>query len=315
MMKRFGLIGVAGYIAPRHIVAIKETNNQLIVGMDVNDSVGLLDSFFPEAEFFTEFEMFAAFLSDEKLAGRSFDFIAICSPNHLHVPHIKFAISNGVNVICEKPLVLHASDLNIISSYEKIYGAKVNTILQLRLHPSILSMRQKVLSSSSNKAFDVELTYITCRGKWYAESWKGFEEKSGGVATNIGIHLFDMLNFIFGTPLHHEVHYRDLSTISGRSHYKQATVNWFLSISRKHLPMSAVEDEKSTYRSITIDGEDIEFSNGFTDLHTESYVNILSGNGYGVEANKGAIETVEHVRKAEIVGYPNLPHSFLKSDA
>ena len=253
MMKRFGLIGVAGYIAPRHIVAIKETNNQLIVGMDVNDSVGLLDSFFPEAEFFTEFEMFAAFLSDEKLAGRSLDFIAICSPNHLHVPHIKFAISNGVNVICEKPLVLHASDLNIISSYEKIYGAKVNTILQLRLHPSILSMRQKVLSSSSNKAFDVELTYITCRGKWYAESWKGFEEKSGGVATNIGIHLFDMLNFIFGTPLHHEVHYRDLSTISGRSHYKQATVNWFLSISRKHLPMSAVEDEKSTYRSITID--------------------------------------------------------------
>ena len=310
-MKRFGLIGAAGYIAPRHLRAIKDTGNDLVVAMDVNDSVGILDSHFAEAEFFTEFEQFEAFVEDEKLAGRCLDYIAICSPNYLHLPHIKFALRNGIDVICEKPLVLHASDLDAVMAYEKAYGARVNSILQLRLHPSILALKDKVQSSEDGEVFDVDLTYMTSRGKWYMRSWKGFDEKSGGVATNIGVHFYDMLHFIFGDVLKNEVHYRDAKTAAGYLEYERARVRWFLTIDANLLPENAIAGEKMTYRSITIAGEELEFSGGFNDLHTQSYERILAGNGYGVEENRAAIETVETIRSAKILSSPSAAHSLL----
>ena len=310
-MKKFALIGAAGYVAPRHFRAIKDTGNELVVAMDVNDSVGIMDNHFPDAEFFTEFEQFEAFVEDEKLAGRRLDYIAICSPNYLHLAHMKFALRNGINVICEKPLVLKASDLNALMAYEKAYGARVNSILQLRLHPSILALRDKVQSAPDGKVFDVELTYMTSRGKWYMRSWKGFDEKSGGVATNIGVHFYDMLHFIFGDVLKNEVHYREAKTAAGYLEYERARVRWFLSIDAKLLPENAVQGEKMTYRSITIAGEELEFSGGFTDLHTQSYERILGGNGYGAEENRAAIETVETIRSAEILPSPSAAHDLL----
>lgn len=310
-MKRFGLIGAAGYIAPRHLRAIKDTGNALVVAMDVNDSVGILDSHFPEAEFFTEFEQFEAFVEDEKLAGRSLDYIAICSPNYLHVPHMKFALRNGIDVICEKPLVLNGADLDVVQSYERAYGARVHSILQLRLHPSILALREKVQSAPVGQVFDVDLTYMTSRGKWYMRSWKGVDQKSGGVATNIGVHFYDMLHFIFGPVVRNEVYYRDDQTCSGYLEYQRARVRWFLSIDARNLPDNAVQGEKLTYRSITIEGEELEFSGGFTDLHTQSYQRILAGDGYGVEDNRTAIETVERIRVAPIAAHPENPHPLL----
>ena len=301
-MYRFGLIGVGGYIAPRHLQAIKATGNDLVVAMDVNDSVGVLDSHFPSAEFFNEFEEFEAFVEDEKLRGQKLDYISICSPNHLHVAHMKFALRNGVHAVCEKPLVLASSDLAVLKNYEITYGAAVNSILQLRLHPSILELRDKIWASKNKKKFDVKLTYMTSRGKWYMRSWKGSEDKSGGVITNIGIHFFDMLSFIFGPVQNNEVHFRDKKTSAGYLEYERARVSWFLSIDSSYLPSNAVKGEKLTYRSITINGEELEFSGGFTDLHTQSYERILSGRGFGLEANKSAIETVEKIRTSEVVG-------------
>ncbi|WP_420554884.1 Gfo/Idh/MocA family protein [Neptuniibacter marinus] len=310
-MKRFGLIGAAGYIAPRHLKAIKETGHNLVVAMDVNDSVGIMDSHFPNAEFFTEFEQFSGFVEDLKLQGEGLDYIAVCSPNYLHLPHMKFALQNGIDVICEKPLVLNTSDLHELHKYEKAYGAKVNSILQLRLHPSIIALKHKVESAPADKVFDVDLTYLTSRGKWYLKSWKGFNEKSGGVATNIGVHFYDMLHFIFGEIKHNEVHYRDEKTSSGFLQYERANVRWFLSIDANHLPENAVQGEKLTYRSIDIEGEELEFSGGFTDLHTQSYERILSGKGYGVEDNRAAIQTVDVMRKSPIVENPTTPHPLL----
>lgn len=310
-MKKFGLIGAAGYIAPRHLKAIKETGHELVVAMDVNDSVGIMDSHFPNAEFFTEFEQFSAFVEDLKLKGEKLDYIAICSPNYLHLPHMKFALQNGIDVICEKPLVLNEADLDVLNRYEQQYGAKVNSILQLRLHPSIIALRDKVQSAPPGKVFDVDLTYLTSRGKWYLKSWKGFDEKSGGVATNIGVHFYDMLHFIFGDIVKNEVHYRDEKTASGYLEYQRARVRWFLSIDAGHLPANAVQGEKLTYRSITIEGEELEFSGGFTDLHTQSYQRILQHEGYGVEENRAAIATVEVIRKAAITQEPAATHPLL----
>ena len=310
-MKRFGLIGVGGYIAPRHLRAIKDTGNDLVVAMDISDSVGIMDSHFPNAEFFTEFEQFEAFIEDEIILGRKLDYIAICSPNYLHVAHMKFALRNGINVICEKPLVLNSSDLATIKTYEETYDAKVNSILQLRLHPSILALRDKVLSAPEGKVFDVDLTYMTSRGKWYLRSWKGLDQKSGGVATNIGVHFYDMLHFIFGPVIRNEVHFRDEQTCSGYLEYERAQVKWFLSIDASNLPDNAVQGEKLTYRSITIEGEELEFSGGFTDLHTQSYERILAGQGYGVDENRTAIETVEKIRVSEVVAHPAESHALL----
>lgn len=310
-MKKFALIGAAGYIAPRHLKAIKDTGNELSVAMDVNDSVGIMDSHFPDAEFFTEFEEFSAYVEDQKLNGKKIDYVAICSPNYLHAPHMKYALKNGMDVICEKPLVLTSEDLNVLSQYEKEYGAKVNSILQLRLHPSIIRLRDKVESAPADKIFDVDLTYLTSRGKWYLKSWKGVDDKSGGVATNIGVHFYDMLHFIFGKVKKVEVHHRDDKTASGYLEYERAKVRWFLSIDAQYLPDNAVKGEKITFRSITIEGEELEFSGGFTDLHTVSYQNILSGNGYGVEENRAAIETVEAIRTSDVTSDPATPHPLL----
>ena len=310
-MKKFALIGAAGYIAPRHLKAIKETGNDLVVAMDINDSVGIMDSHFPEAEFFTEFEQFSGFVEDLKQKGEKLDYVAVCSPNYLHLPHMKFALQNGIDVICEKPLVLHTEDLDTLKRYEQQFGAKVNSILQLRLHPSIIALRDKVAAAPADKVFDVNLTYLTSRGKWYLKSWKGFDEKSGGVATNIGVHFYDMLHFIFGKILHNEVHYRDEKTSCGFLRYERANVRWFLSIDANHLPDNAVQGEKLTYRSIDIEGEELEFSGGFTDLHTQSYQRILAGQGYGVEDNRAAIETVAKMRNAPIVNNPANAHPLL----
>lgn len=310
-MKKFALIGAGGYIAPRHLKAIKETGNELVAAMDINDSVGIMDSHFPEAEFFTEFEEFEAFVEDQKMKGNKLDYISICSPNYLHSPHMKYALKNGIDVICEKPLVLNSKDLDTLAEYEKKYGAKVNSILQLRLHPSIIALRNKVQSAPADKVFDVDLTYLTSRGKWYLKSWKGFDQKSGGVATNIGVHFYDMLHFIFGKVVKNEVHYRDEQTASGYLEYEKARVRWFLSIDAKNLPENAIQGEKLTYRSITIEGEELEFSGGFTDLHTQNYQQVLAGNGYGIEENRAAIETVEVIRVVPVVDNPTNPHPLL----
>jgi len=311
MNKNFALIGAAGYIAPRHLKAIKETGNQLVVAMDINDSVGIMDSHFPDADFFTEFEQFEAYVEDQKLNGKKLDYIAICSPNYLHAPHMKYALKNGIDVICEKPLVLNTKDLDMLKQYEKQFGAKVNSILQLRLHPSIIALRDKVQNSPNNKVFDVDLTYMTSRGKWYLKSWKGVDEKSGGVATNIGVHFYDMLHFIFGKVIRNEVHYRDEKTSSGYLEYEKARVRWFLSIDASYLPDNAVQGEKLTYRSILIGDEELEFSGGFTDLHTQSYQRILAGHGYGIEENRAAIETVEVIRTSPITLNPVYAHPLL----
>lgn len=310
-MKKFALIGAGGYIAPRHLKAIKETGNELVAAMDINDSVGIMDSHFPEAEFFTEFEEFEAFVEDQKMKGNKLDYISICSPNYLHSPHMKYALKNGIDVICEKPLVLNSKDLDTLAEYERKYGAKVNSILQLRLHPSIIALRDKVQSAPADKIFDVDLTYLTSRGKWYLKSWKGFDQKSGGVATNIGVHFYDMLHFIFGKVVKNEVHYRDEQTASGYLEYERARVRWFLSIDAKNLPENAIQGEKLTYRSITIEGEELEFSGGFTDLHTQNYQQVLAGNGYGIEENRAAIETVEVIRVAPVIDTPANPHPLL----
>jgi UDP-N-acetyl-2-amino-2-deoxyglucuronate dehydrogenase len=310
-MKKFALIGAAGYIAPRHLKAIKETGNDLMVAMDVNDSVGIMDSHFPEAEFFTEFEEFAAYLEDQEAAGQKLDYVAICSPNYLHSPHMKFALKRGIDVICEKPLVLNSTDMDVLKGYEAKYGAKVNSILQLRLHPSIIELKEKVASAPKDKVFDVDLTYMTSRGKWYLKSWKGFDHKSGGVATNVGVHFYDMLHFVFGEIKKNEVHYRDEKTVSGYLEYERARVRWFLSIDAANLPDNAIQGEKLTYRSIKIGEDELEFSGGFTDLHTQSYVNILNGNGFGVDENRAAIETVEAIRLHPIVDAGDRAHPLL----
>lgn len=311
-MKRFALIGASGYIAPRHLRAIRDTGNDLIAALDINDSVGVMDSYFPNAEFFTEFEKFEEFVEDEKLQGRKLDYISICTPNYLHSAHMKFALKNGIDVICEKPLVLNLDELDSLSKYERKYGSKVNSILQLRLHPSIIALRNKVHASKTDEIVDVNLTYLTSRGKWYLKSWKGFDGKSGGIATNIGVHFYDMLHFVFGDVSRNEVHYRDEKTASGYLEFSKARVRWFLSIDQTYLPHNAVKGDKLTYRNITIGEEKLEFSEGFTDLHTESYERILAGNGYGIDENYMTIKTVGTIRSDIIVSSPEFPHPLLE---
>ncbi|MDA9371677.1 Gfo/Idh/MocA family oxidoreductase [Porticoccaceae bacterium] len=310
-MKRFVLIGAAGYIAPRHLKAIAATGNQLVAAMDPSDSVGMMDSHFPEADFFTEFEAFAAFIEDEKLAGKKLDYMAICSPNYLHVPHMKFALQNGIDVICEKPLVLYSDDIDVLHRYERTFGARVNSILQLRLHPSIIALREKVAAAPVDHIFEVDLTYLTSRGKWYLKSWKGIDKKSGGVATNIGVHFYDMLHFIFGDIQHNEVHFKDQRTASGYLVYQRARVKWFLSIDANNLPDNAIQGEKLTYRSIRVDAEELEFSGGFTDLHTQSYQRVLDDAGFGLDQNRVAIETVEAIRDNAVVAAGERAHPLL----
>ncbi len=299
-MKRFVLVGAAGYIAPRHMVAISETGNRLVAAFDPCDSVGIIDSYFPEADFFTEFERFDRHIDKLARASRGVDYVSITSPNYLHDSHMRFALRSGSNAICEKPLVLNPWNIDGLQEIERDTGKKVNTILQLRVHPAITALRDKVQSSPKDGKHEVDLTYITSRGNWYLRSWKGDPKKSGGIATNIGVHFFDMLHFTFGDIQANHVHLNEETRAAGYLEYEHARVRWFLSIDIDDVPEAVRETGQRTYRSITVDGDEIEFSGGFTDLHTRSYEEILAGRGFGLEENRVAIETVSHIRNAPV---------------
>jgi UDP-N-acetyl-2-amino-2-deoxyglucuronate dehydrogenase len=313
-MKSFTLIGAAGYIAPRHMKAIQATENDLVAALDPNDSVGVIDSYFPEADFFTEFERFDRHIDKLRRArdGREIDYISIASPNYLHDSHARFALRSGADAICEKPLVLNPWNIDGLLDIERDTGRKVNTILQLRLHPAIMAMREKVRSQTGKKKYEVDLTYITARGRWYLRSWKGDEKKSGGIATNIGVHFYDMLYYVFGQLQENVVHYNSLSKAAGYLEYANARVRWFLSIDINDIPEKVRSDGQRTYRSITADGEEIDFTDGFTDLHTRSYEEILAGRGFGLEDNRVAIETVAAIRHATPRASTGEYHPFLR---
>ena len=295
-MKNFALIGAGGYIAPRHMKAVKDTGNNLIAALDKHDSVGILDSYFPEAEFFIEFERFDRHIEKLRRLGTQTDYVAVCSPNYLHDAHIRFGLRIGANVICEKPLVLNPWNIDGLKEIEKETGKNISTILQLRLHPAIIALREKVHKNSSGKKYEIDLRYITSRGHWYHISWKGDPQKSGGIATNIGIHFFDMLIWIFGDVKINEVHQHTAETASGKLELERANVNWFLSIDANTLPGEIKQSGKRTFRSLNIDGEAFEFSEGFTELHTRSYEEILKGNGFPVEEARKSIELVHAIR-------------------
>lgn len=295
-MKNFALIGAAGFIAPRHMKAIKETGNNLVAALDKHDNVGILDSYFPNADFFTEFERFDRHLDKLKRKGEKIDYISICSPNYLHDSHIRYALRFGADAICEKPLVLNPWNLDALSEIEKETGRKLYTILQLRLHPSIIALREKVKNGPKDKIYDVDLRYMTSRGNWYHSSWKGDSSKSGGVATNIGIHFFDMLIWIFGDVKKNEVTQLTSETASGYLELERARVQWLLSIDYNQIPEDVRAKGKRTFRSLTMEGEQIEFSDGFTDLHTLSYEEVLKGNGFGLNETRAAIELVYTIR-------------------
>jgi UDP-N-acetyl-2-amino-2-deoxyglucuronate dehydrogenase len=295
----FAIIGASGYIAPRHMKAIKETGNKLLAVLDPYDGIGIIDSYFPEADYFSEPERFDRHLYKLSKTDQKIHYVSICSPNYLHDAHIRLALRNKAHAICEKPLVLNPWNLDGLQEIENETGYRVHTILQLRLHPSIIALKQKIDNDSSKKIYDIDLTYITSRGKWYAWSWKGDEKKSGGIATNIGIHFFDMLTWIFGKVQHQEVYLYEANKAAGYIELQKAKVRWFLSIDAADLP-SHLPSDKRTYRSITVDGEEIEFSEGFTDLHTESYRKILEGKGFGIEDARPSIELVYQIRNSKI---------------
>lgn len=297
--KKYGIIGVAGFVAPRHCRAMRDTGGELVAALDPSDSVGMMDSYFPRAQFFTEFERFDRFVDKERRCGNSLDYMTICSPNYLHDAHVRFALRSGCDAICEKPLVLNPWNINGLAEIEEDTGRRVNTILQLRLHPSILALRDKIQNAPADKIFDVDLTYITSRGQWYHASWKGDTARSGGVATNIGVHFFDMLEFVFGKRSETQVYLRDDDRVAGYLTFQRARVRWFLSIDSDDLP-KGLESENRTFREIVVDGDAFEFSNGFTDLHTESYRQIHLGNGFGLADVRPSIETVSIIRNAEI---------------
>ena len=305
-MKNFALLGAAGYIAPRHFKAIKETNNLLIAALDKFDSVGVLDSYFPNADFFTEFERFDRHIEKLKRNHTKLDYVSICTPNYLHDSHIRMALRRGADAICEKPLVLNPWNVDALMDIEKESGQKINTILQLRLHPSIIALKNKVMSASKKEKYEIDLTYITSRGKWYDISWKGDESKSGGIATNIGVHFYDMLSWIFGEVQENSVHLRTKDKSSGYLEFNNARVRWFLSINEHDLPVHIIEKGQRTYRSITIDNEELEFSSGFTDLHTKSYEKILKGKGFGMQEAQKSIQIVHDIRNTSISKKGNL---------
>ena len=299
-MPRFALIGAAGHSAPRHMRAIKDTGNELVSAYDINDSVGIIDSLSPQSEFFTEFERFNEHAWRLKRdPATALDYVSVCSPNYLHHAHIAAGLRLGCDVICEKPLVPTPEVLDELAQVERETGKRVYNILQLRHHQAILDLKEKVAREQRDGKYDVELTYITSRGKWYMESWKGDPRKSYGVATNIGVHFYDMLHFIFGKLQRNVVHFANDFKAAGYLEYEKARVRWFLSIDANDLPES-VKGKKPTYRSITVDGDEMEFSEGFTDLHTTSYQEILAGRGYGIEDARHCVETVNTIRSAKI---------------
>jgi UDP-N-acetyl-2-amino-2-deoxyglucuronate dehydrogenase len=311
-MKNFALIGAAGYIAPRHMRAIKDTENNLIAALDKCDSVGVIDSFFPEADFFTEYERFDRHIDKLRQNGKKIDYVSICTPNYLHDSHIRFALRHKADAICEKPLVLNPWNVEALTEIEKETGKNIYTILQLRLHKSIIELKKKV-DAQKDKVFDIDLTYITSRGKWYDYSWKGDHSKSGGIATNIGVHFFDMLTWIFGDVKLNVVHLTENNKAAGFLQLERANVRWFLSIDKNDLPKIAKEKNQPTYRSITVAGEELEFSGGFTDLHTVSYNHILEGKGFRLSDAKQSIQTVYTIRNSNAIGLRGDYHPFLKN--
>jgi UDP-N-acetyl-2-amino-2-deoxyglucuronate dehydrogenase len=311
-MKNFAIIGIGGYIAPRHLKAIKVTNNNLIAAYDKFDSVGLLDSYFPDTAFFTEQELFDRHCTKIKNTSKQINYVSICTPNYLHDAHMRYGLRLGADVICEKPLVLNPWNIDALQKVEQDEGKKINTILQLRLHQSIIDLKKKIEQSREDKIFDVELTYITSRGNWYYSSWKGDERKSGGIATNIGVHFYDMLQWVFGKIKNSIVNVSLHDRVAGFLELEHANVRYFLSINAEHLPQNAVRGEKHTYRTINIDHEEFEFSEGFTELHNESYRHILAGNGFGIEDARNAIEIVYQIRNAKTVGLKGDYHPLAK---
>ena len=310
--KNFALIGAAGYIAPRHLKAIQDTQNTLIAALDKFDSVGIMDQYFPKADFFTEFERFDRHL--EKLKRHqniTLDYVSICSPNYLHDAHIRMALRSGAHAICEKPIVLNPWNIDALSAIEKESDGNIYTILQLRLHSAIIDLKAKVVSEVKKGKYDIDLTYITSRGKWYDNSWKGDESKSGGIATNIGVHFYDMLSWVFGDVQENIVHLREKHKASGYLEFENARVRWFLSIDENDLPQPVKEKGQRTFRSITIDNQELEFSAGFTELHTKSYQEILKGNGFGLADVRKSIEIVHDIRNASITQNGE-KHPFLK---
>lgn len=312
--KNFALIGAAGYIAPRHMQAIRNTGHRLLAAFDPNDSVGIIDSHFPEADFFTEFERFDRHVDMRRRArnGGQIDYVSICSPNYLHDSHIRFALRSGADAICEKPLVLNPWNIDGLKEIERETGRKTNTILQLRLHPSIIALRERVRSERRDTKHEVDLAYVTSRGHWYLQSWKGDLKKSGGIATNIGVHFFDMLHYLFGELQDNVVYLSDDTKASGFLEYEHARVRWFLSVDIEDVPAPLREVGQRTYRSITVDGEEIEFSGGFTDLHDRSYAEILAGRGFGLDDNRTAIETVAAIRTGKVHASAGNAHPFLR---
>jgi UDP-N-acetyl-2-amino-2-deoxyglucuronate dehydrogenase len=296
-MKNFALIGAAGFVAPRHLKAIRDTGNNLVAALDKHDNVGILDSYFPNADFFTEFERFDRHLDKIKRKGDKVDYVSICSPNYLHDSHIRFALKYGAHAICEKPLVLNPWNLEALQEIERETGKKVYTILQLRLHPSIIALRERIKNGPKDKVYDVDLQYMTSRGHWYHSSWKGDLAKSGGIATNIGIHFFDMLMWVFGGLKEQKVESQSSDHASGTMRLEQANVKWFLSINYDHIPADVKAQGKRTFRTLSMEGEEIEFSDGFTDLHTRSYSEILAGKGFGLTDAAPSIALVHDIRK------------------
>ena len=309
--KNFGLIGVAGYIAVRHLKAIKETGNNLLASLDNFDSVGVIDNYFPESDFFVEFERFDRHFDKLKRSGTKIDYVSICSPNYLHDSHIRFALRHQADAICEKPIVLNPWNIDALQEIEKETGKKINTILQTRLHPKIVELRDKIKNGPKDKIYDVDLTYITSRGNWYYFSWKGDIQKSGGVATNIGIHFFDMLAWIFGPTKKVNVHMLEPNKAAGYLELENARVRWFLGLDYNDLPLAVREKGQRTYRSVQVNGQEVEFSDGFTDLHTQSYKEILAGNGFGLEEAKESVNIAYTIRNAKPVAAVGEYHPFL----
>jgi UDP-N-acetyl-2-amino-2-deoxyglucuronate dehydrogenase len=315
VLMNFAITGVGGYVAPRHLKAIKDTGHRLVAACDPSDSVGILDRYFSDVKFFTEFERFDRHL--EKLRRQNHNnrvhYLSICSPNYLHDAHVRFALRIGADAICEKPLVLNPWNIDALAELEHESGRKVSTILQLRVHPALIALRAKLLAERKlSKKHEVVLTYITSRGAWYLVSWKGQADRSGGLATNIGIHFFDLLIWLFGPVQVSEVHVATPLRTGGYLELERATVKWFLSIDRNDLPSECVQKEQTTYRHITIDGNEVEFSEGFTELHTEVYRRTLEGKGFGLEDARPSVSLAHDIREAQPIGVTPHSHSLLR---
>ncbi|HEX2396024.1 MAG TPA: Gfo/Idh/MocA family oxidoreductase [Bacteroidales bacterium] len=310
--KKFAIIGVGGYIAVRHLKAIKDTGNVLLATLDPSDSVGIIDSYFPDSHFFVEFERFDRHIDKLRRSGVQIDYVSICSPNYLHDSHIRFALRSGASAICEKPLVLNPWNIDALTEIEKEYNKKINTILQLRLHPVLTDLKKKIDDLPSDFIHDIDLTYITSRGNWYFNSWKGDIQKSGGIATNIGIHFFDMLTWIFGDLKTSTVNVLAVNKAGGYLELEKARIRWFLSLDYNDLPENIRKAGKRTYRSIVIDNTEIEFSEGFTDLHTKSYEEVLEGKGFGLNDARSSVQIVYQIRNAVPVGLKGEYHELCK---